>query len=1013
MATTTTNDNQDRLNKALATLNAGGTVPISKTSAARKVNGVIYIYNPQVVQAFEFVGNKDKVAAAVRAGKISPISQSQLAGALNPKPSVPKSKASTQPKKKLKGKADDDSSKKKKPKDKVKLRTEADPELAPGKRMKNPLGMLASYNYQISLYMITPDALDAFRNNGYRDINALGVRPAGPDMMNDAVAAGAYIVAQSGGVNSMEQRAPSFGFDYGIDNLQFEVVGPKDTQTSAAEINFSFTITEPYGFSFISNLKRASLAIEDYANKLKKKREAVAKKKAAAQNQRTSTKGRNGKVNKSARKYTKGGTGGRGSTTTAQTPNQNTKYQSNNDILAGVRGTQAPSSPKPKGGRGGGRAAQDSGYRAATNAFDREEAAKTSSGKPKGKTKGKNNVAAVPQNPTKNFFIIGVRFFGYDATGKMVRGTDRMPSTNVTGQVIPGMTQEVDPGNNSFALFERFYPVIIKEVGTRVDGRATVYNIKAQSHNLEPLGTKRGIINNKTPITASTVGEAFDQLMAKLNKEQAELTGDSADTYTYDIKYASPYDANRIRSARLVSPADLDKYKWPGSGAKTTKESNPKQETGNANKPKNTARKIEFAEGTPIIQALNQIVAQSSFLEDALRTVYTTALEPDQDKKDLPALDKSGKKTIEWFHVTPDISNPVWNEDNADWVYDIDYVLNVYDTPVIDSAYANPGKKYYGPVKRYEYWYTGTNTEVLKYEQKLDNSFYTTFLTDSLGKNEKKSDKNGGKNTKDASNGSGNASGATSSKVQNQRTGQPRQGKQGNAAEAQNSYLTTLFDPSNQAQAKVEIMGDPDWMMSAIMPSYGNNERTVYNKFYGTDGYSISPAGGQVFFEIDFKEAVDYKSAGDWIATRDGSGVSGSPGTMSINNSILFWKDPKSLSKLTKGISYSLLNCKCIFNNGSFKQILTGTINTFGDSGSNDDGKAREDTSKNKPKNSGPVKSNNKATTSKNGLKPAATNAPKTYVPFKDQATADAWRAKYPSGSLSVPPSIAKRGPET
>jgi len=1018
MASTTTNDKQDRLNKALATLKAGGTVPISKSSAARMVDGKIYIYNPQVVQAYEFIGNKQKLAAALKAGKISPISESQLAGALNPTPSVPKPKGSSQPKKKLKGKADDDKGKKK---SNVKLRKDADPDLAPGKRLKNPLGMLSSYNYQISLYMITPDALDAFRNNGFKNINSLGVVSAGslgPDMQNQAVSAGAYIVAQSGGVNSEESRAPSFGFDYGIDNLQFEIVGPKENQTSAAEINFSFVITEPYGFSFISNLKRASLAIEDYANKLKKKREAIAKKKSAAQNQRTSNKGRNGKVNTSARKYTKGGVGGRGtSTPTASEPNQNTKFQSNNDILAGVRGTTSPGKPRPKGGRGGGRAAQDSGYRAATNAFDKEQAAKTSSGKPKGKSSGSSNVAATPQNPTKNFFILGVRFFGYDATGKMVKGTDKMPSTNVTGQVIDGLSQEIDPGNNSYALFERYYPVIITEVKTRVDGRATVYNIKAKPHNLEPLGTKRGIINNKVEITASTVGEAFDKLMARLNKEQAELTGNTFDGYTYDIKYASPYDANRIRNAKIVSKADLDKYKWPGSGAKTTKESNPKQETGKGNKPKNNSRTITFRKGTPIIQAMNQIVAQSSFLEDALRTVYTTAIEPDQDKKDLPALDNSGKKSIEWFHVTPDISNAVWNEDNADWVYDIDYILNVYDTPVIDSAYANPGKKYYGPVKRYEYWYTGTNTEVLKYEQSLNNGFYTTFLTEALGQADKKADQKGGKNTKNAGNGSGNASGVTTSKVQNQKTGQPTQGKAGNAMEAQNSYLTTLFDPSNQAQAKVEILGDPDWMMSAIIPSYGDNERTVYNKFYGSDGYSISNAGGQVFFEIDFKEAVDYKSAGERIATKDGSGISGAPGTMSINNSILFWKDPKSLSKLTKGISYSLLNCKCIFSNGTFKQILTGTINTFGDSGSNDDGKARENN--NRTSNSGPNRGNANATTSNKGTKPAPAPAPKstqprTIAPFKDQATADAWRGKtYPAGTFNVPPSIAKRGPET
>ena len=36
----------------------------------------------------------------------------------------------------------------------------------PGRRLTNPLADLASSNYQLSLYMITPDAYDAFTASG-------------------------------------------------------------------------------------------------------------------------------------------------------------------------------------------------------------------------------------------------------------------------------------------------------------------------------------------------------------------------------------------------------------------------------------------------------------------------------------------------------------------------------------------------------------------------------------------------------------------------------------------------------------------------------------------------------------------------------------------------------------------------------------------------------------------------------------------------------------------------------
>lgn len=976
------NDRQQQLDKAMATLRAGGEVYLNKYSRARLIDGKIVTWNPQVISAASLQGGnatitKQKLAAAFKAGKIGYITQAQLAAALNPTPSVPKPVGSKRPKRQVKGNADDDKGKKPK-KPEVKLRKDADPELSPGKRLKNPLGALSSYNYQLSLYMVTPDALEIFKENGYRDINKLGVMFAGataPIVDNDAVSAGAYIVAQTGGVNnSYENRAPSFSFDYTIDQLQFEIAGPKDSGSATAEYDFQFVITEPYGFSFISNLKRAADAIKDYNDRLNKKKSAVAKKKAAAQQQRTRRRAKAGSsgVGKFVFQESIADVIARVKAEKAQKQpkyRQNAPYQSDDDLLAPLRGLN-PSRPKPKGGAGGGRASSASKYRQVVDEFDRQQAKKKAASQGPAKPKGTGPSTGTPLNPARQLFILGIRFYGYDASGRPVKGTDTTAANNAWGGVIDGATQEIDPGNNSYALFERYYPILISEMTTVVDGRETRYNCKAQSTGMQALGTKRGQINNKVEITAETVGEALDNLMSRLNKEQQKLNNNTGSGYNYDIKYASESDADRIRSAKIVSKADLDKYKWPGSGAKNTKESNAATETQKSQKPKNNSRKITIAEGTPILQAINQIIAQSAFLEDALRTVYTTALEPDQDKEGLPALDQSGKKTIEWFHCTPETDNMSWDDDRADWIYDINYVLNVYDTPVLDTAYSNPGTKYYGPMKRYEYWYSGTNTEIRHYKQTLNNDFYSTFLDPNFGKDkdDKKANKNGGENTKNASGGSGNGAGATTPLVDNQRTGEPTQGKQGVGMEAQNSYLTSLFAPTAQATAEVTILGDPDWLMSTSRTGMGVNESTVYNKFYGSDGYSISPAGGQVFFEIDFKEAIDYKSGGQDIPTKDGSGVTGAPGTMSINSSILFWKDPKSISKLVRGISYSLTTCRHTFRNGVFEQVLKGNMTTFGDSGANDDGKARENKGAAKS-NSGQNKGNGNATTSTRGFK--------------------------------------------
>jgi hypothetical protein len=67
-------------------------------------------------------------------------------------------------------------------------------EQKPGKRPQNPLGNFSSYTYQLSLYMITPDAYDAFIQSGRKNINAF------QDINNTGN--GVYLIAQSGGINN-------------------------------------------------------------------------------------------------------------------------------------------------------------------------------------------------------------------------------------------------------------------------------------------------------------------------------------------------------------------------------------------------------------------------------------------------------------------------------------------------------------------------------------------------------------------------------------------------------------------------------------------------------------------------------------------------------------------------------------------------------------------------------------------------------------------------------------------
>jgi hypothetical protein len=135
---------------------------------------------------------------------------------------------------------------------------------------KNPLGDFSSYTYQITLYMVTPDAYNAFVLSGRRDINAFqnaltAANVSTIDNSNRAGGAGgagggggAYIIAQSGGVGPGQKRAPTLDYDFYIDDLKItQAINSKSTLTNTNTTLISFTVTEPYGFSLASNKTEA------------------------------------------------------------------------------------------------------------------------------------------------------------------------------------------------------------------------------------------------------------------------------------------------------------------------------------------------------------------------------------------------------------------------------------------------------------------------------------------------------------------------------------------------------------------------------------------------------------------------------------------------------------------------------------------------------------------------------------------------------------------------------------
>lgn len=629
----------------------------------------------------------------------------------------------------------------------------------PGTRLQNPLGNFATYTYQLSLYMITPDAYNAFTESGRKNINALGA----VDVNGNATNGGAFLIAQSGGINNKtSRRAPGFDLDYYIDDLKIITnTSGKSTQTASNMSELHFNIYEPYGFSFITKLKRAFSALKSVS----------------------------------------------------RVPNYSKSL-----------------------------------------------------------------------NASKQFFILGIRFQGYDENGNIANASE----------FFSDGTQNLSP--DASGVYERFYDITINELKFKISGTATTYNITAALPQTQTgLGIARGRVNSMTPISAATVKEALDgsgpginSLFGALNQAQQTLLKNNSIEIPnkYSVRYLG--DTSGIQSATLASDADLDKKKIAMSRANKSSQVNEATSSGAVANP--TRRLITFNGDISIAQAIKKIIMQSSYLEDAMKVIYDTSEEPNPNTNSPDQVTKKNPPPIKWYNLSTEIKILGFDTKVGDFAYDITYVIQPYETPASYSPYTQ-SSQYYGPHKRYQYWFTGKNTEVLAYEQSLDNLFFNVVV-------------NG------TGDGAAQSGGASVPVVPGKRQNQDRQGRLDDGNETQNAYMTSLFDPGSYAEAKISILGDPDFLLQETPSSISE----IYNQFYGTDGFTINPNGGQVFVEVVFNEAQDYDNK---------------TGTLDVNQNILFWQYPQDVANKIKGVVFMVIRVESTFSKGKFTQVLYCTIKEF------------------------------------------------------------------------------------
>lgn len=469
-------------------------------------------------------------------------------------------------------------------------------------------------------------------------------------------------------------------------------------------------------------------------------------------------------------------------------------------------------------------------------------------------TQGGGGGASSPQNYAAQTYLAVIRFYGYDEQGKLVS-----PRTNQPGQVT-----------DSRAISEKLIPFRFTSIKFRIANRLTEYECEGVAvgndvgtsqgtgvipYNIELTATTLKDLLNGNQVTRTSANDATNRqtgttttgsstappkadaapqktlvsgLSQALNDFQEQLKQKGEITYvnTYRFVFADP----EIENAKVRPPGPANKTGWGMLSPQTAAEAKDgKKQTPNAN-----SKNVSATAGMPIVQFLDLAVRNSTYVYDQQTKVVV-------DGQDIP---QGSAQTPAWFKIDTEAKpkKDQFDPRRNDYAYDITYQISMYKVAQIKSDYFPQGK-FLGTHKKYNYWFTGENTSILKFEQDFNYQFYLTV--------------NSSQQVREV--------GSTSNyreyekRITAPNSPESAQGQPGNTNEPGANAADYLYSPGDQAEVKLDIVGDPAWIQqgSVWYGVEGPDVKDPSQIAFLNDG-TINYSSQEVLFEVAFNKPSDY-----------------------------------------------------------------------------------------------------------------------------------------------------------
>lgn len=496
-------------------------------------------------------------------------------------------------------------------------------------------------------------------------------------------------------------------------------------------------------------------------------------------------------------------------------------------------------------------------------------------------------------NFLNQYYLMVIRFYGYDKDGNQISASELSAKNS-----------------DSKAYSEKWIPFQIKNIGFTMSDEQITYSVEGipslsysgndQIHGTVPfnIGLQGQTIDHmlsgrSTNYNHKESGVVVKGLMAALNDWQADQVHKGlqgvADTYEIEIDpeiaNAKLIDRNSTTLMNRTGMFDgLDQKAWIKNVS----------DIDSTKVLKNT-RTLQINAGMKIMQFIDLAIRTSSYISSQYNMVKD--VNKDNTTKIVPV--KNNGDPLKWFKircvVTPQEHGKYDCIRNM-YPVNVKYVVSKYKAPSANIDSLDSLACFY-PVKEYDYWFTGKNTQVLSFKQEYSALYYTTFSN---------------KEALDASlyNPSKQFNRRTMRAYRVNSTQDNQGGKENLQAELGANAATQLYSPADQGRASIDIIGDPDWIVQSQL---------FYPAAVADAGTRVMPDGSvnydsaEIYFSINYNTVVDYA---DYV----GSGLA----DVTEHN----LPDPQAQNQTVSQYSFTyranIITSE--FNQGQFSQRLDGTI---------------------------------------------------------------------------------------